>query len=95
MLPKVAPSVTVEISLLSADPKATVAQEVEKQEIEPEVICLTIDGNLPSQLTSGTTLRRCGIADNQVEKHCSEIASQLHSSSNEGLHCLSIHLQTC
>ncbi|RVW77651.1 Cyclin-A2-3 [Vitis vinifera] len=84
MLPKVAPSVTVEISLLSADPKATVAQEVEKQEIEPEVICLTIDGNLPSQLTSGTTLRRCGIADNQVEKHCSEIASQLHSSSNEG-----------
>ncbi|RVW28958.1 Cyclin-A2-3 [Vitis vinifera] len=39
MLPKVAPSVTVEISLLSADPKATVAQEVEKQEIEPEVIC--------------------------------------------------------
>lgn len=83
MLPKVAPSVTVEISLLSADPKATVAQEVEKQEIEPEVICLTIDGNLPSQLTSGTTLRRCGIADNQVEKHCSEIASQLHSSSNE------------
>ena len=83
MLPEVAPSVSVEVSLLPTDLEATVVQEEEKQEVEPEVIRPTMDEDSPSRWTSGLTLRKCGIADNQLEKHCSKIASQLHSSSNE------------
>ena len=94
LLAKVAPPVTVEISLLPADPKAAVAQEVEKLEIELEVLRPTMDGNLPSQFTSGTTLRKCSIADNQLRKHCPRLSSQLPRSSNEGLHFLSIFSPT-
>ena len=49
MLPEVAPSVSVEVSLLPTDLEATVVQEEEKQEVEPEVIRPTMDEDSPSR----------------------------------------------
>lgn len=87
LLPKVAPPVPV-------DPKAMMTQEVAKEEIELKVLSLTMDGNLPSQLTSGTIFMKCGAVENQLKKHCTGLTLQLPRSSSEGLHCVSIFSST-